>query len=404
MKKLVFTLGLCMLVSASFGQKKAVSEALKVAKDARGSFAEARSTIKGALEHPETKDDANTWFTAGKIEELQYDKEMTKLILMQKADSSLMYNAIIDMYPYYKKAYELDQLPDAKGKVKPKFSKNISAIMSTCLPSYINSGLYFYENSNFEKALQSFNRLVEISESPMLSTKENWDYKSDSNYIFATFFAAFAAFNMDNHDLTVEMANRALKIDYKRLDMFKILSAEYINSNDTVNWEKTLEEALAIYPTEDEFLLNLINIYMVTDRYEKALSYINSALKLKPEEALLYYAAGTIYESSMDLDKAEENYKKAVEFDDEIADIQSGMGRIYYNRAVSLLDTANSLTDTKKFEEEKSKAYDLFRKAMPFYEKAHKLEPSHSQSINALQNIYYQLNMGDKLEELEKGL
>ena len=393
-----------MLVIASFGQKKAVSQALKVAKDSRGSFAEARSIIKEALEHPETKDDANTWFTAGKIEELQFDKESTKPILGQQSDEKVMNSALINMYPYYKKAYELDQLPDAKGNVKPKFSKNISSILATCLNNYLNGGVYFYLESDYEKALQSFNTLIEIADGSMLPKKDNSDYKSDSSYILSTYYAAIAASQLNNHELTVEMMKRSLKVDYERLKMYEYLAGEYYNVNDTINWIKTLEEALSVYPTEEVFLLSLINLYIVTDHNDKAITYVNTALKLKPEESILYYIAGTIYESGelMDLDKSEDFYKKAIELDGEFADSQASMGRLYFNRAVGLLDEANTISDTKKFNEEKIKVHDMFKKALPYYEKAFKIEPTHGQAINALRNIYYHLEMGDKLDEMEK--
>ena len=128
MKKLVFTLGLCLVATVSFGQKKAVSEALKLAKDAKPNFTEAKSLISGALENAETKNDAKTWYIAGQIESLQFDSENTKEILGQVPNDAIKYSALIKVYPFFLKSYELDNLPDAKGKVKPKHTKDIKAM------------------------------------------------------------------------------------------------------------------------------------------------------------------------------------------------------------------------------------------------------------------------------------
>lgn len=41
-----------------------------------------------------------------------------------------MYEALYGILPYFQKAYELDQLPNEKGKVKPKYTKDIKSILS----------------------------------------------------------------------------------------------------------------------------------------------------------------------------------------------------------------------------------------------------------------------------------
>lgn len=58
MKRVLLTVALCVAASVSFAQKKAVNEAQSIAKGSTPDFSEARTLIKGALENPETKDDA----------------------------------------------------------------------------------------------------------------------------------------------------------------------------------------------------------------------------------------------------------------------------------------------------------------------------------------------------------
>ena len=67
MKRVLLTVALCVAASVSFAQKKAVNEAQSIAKGSTPDFSEARTLIKGALENPETKDDAKTWYVAGFI-------------------------------------------------------------------------------------------------------------------------------------------------------------------------------------------------------------------------------------------------------------------------------------------------------------------------------------------------
>ena len=84
MKRVLLTVALCVAASASFAQKKVVNEAQSIAKGSNADFGEARTLIKGALENPETKDDAKTWYVAGFIEDQQFNAERAKQILGQQ--------------------------------------------------------------------------------------------------------------------------------------------------------------------------------------------------------------------------------------------------------------------------------------------------------------------------------
>ncbi|MDR2913554.1 MAG: tetratricopeptide repeat protein [Tannerella sp.] len=405
MKKLGFTLGLCLVAAVSFGQKKAVAEALKLAKDAKPNFTEARTTIKGALDNAETKDDAKTWFTAGQIESLQFDQENTKLMLGQQPDEATMYSALNEVYPYFSKAYELDKMPDAKGKVKPKYTKDMKAILKANLPYYINGGAYYFEQRDYKKAYDFFNQYINISDAPLMKEGEKVDETTpvDSNYIYANYYAAIAASQLNDHAIAVEAMTRASKIDFKQNEVLQYLADEYQRAGDTEDFEKVLGEGLALFPKEPYYLLNLINIYINSNRNEKALEYINTAIQNDPNNAQLYDVAGRVYESGLkDYAKAEEFFKKSIELDSENAEAQSNLGRIYFNQGVTQLDEANNIADVKKYNEEKEKAKDLFRKALPYFEKAYKLNPDANDNKMALRSIYYNLDMGDKFKEMDE--
>ncbi|MDR2384569.1 MAG: hypothetical protein LBD80_02735 [Tannerella sp.] len=405
MKKLFLTLGLCIAVSVAFGQKKAVAEALRLAKDAKPNFGEARTKIKAALANEETKNDPKTWYTAGQIESIVIDGEITKQVLGKQPDEATMYAALENLYPYFIKAYELDNLPNEKGKVKPKYTKDMKAILRADLPYYINGGIYFFEKQDFKKAYAFFDDYIEISDSKLMKEgeKEGVEVPVDSSYIYANYYAALASSQLNDHNIAIAAMKRAAKQEYNQYEVFQYLAEEYRNIADTVNFEATLGQGHALFPKDPYFLFNLINIYIQTGRNEKAIDYINTAITNDPANANLYDVAGRIYESGFkNLEKAEEYFIKAIERDSENAETQSNLGRIYFNQGVNQLDVANSIQDTKKYNEEKAKANELFKKALPYFEKSLELSPDISETKVALRSIYYNLNMGDKLSEIEK--
>jgi tetratricopeptide (TPR) repeat protein len=411
MKRTGFILGLSLIVSVTmFGQKKAVTDALKLAKAATPNYAEALTKIKSACENEETKNDAKTWFTVGQIADMQFSAETAKLQIGQPANEPVMYSALREIYPPFIKAYELDKLPDAKGKVKPKYVKEMKTILKTALPFYINGGVHFFEKKDYKGAYDLFNQYVEIKDGTLIHEGDKPKDQLleallvDSNYIWGVYYSAICATMLEDHELAVAAMKRATqKIDYNRNEMYQFLVQEYQSVGDTLNFEKTLDEAHAIFPKESFFLLHLINVYINTGRHEKAIDYIQQAIQNDPNSAQLYDVGGRIYETNFkDYAKAEEYFKKAIELDGENAESQMNLGRIYFNQAVEQLQVADNFSDVTKYKEEKEKAKVLFRKALPYFEKSFKLNPDIGETKFALRNIYYNLEMGDKFDEMEK--
>lgn len=400
MKRLLLTVALCVAASASFAQKKAVKEAQGIAKADKADFTEARSLIKGALENPETKDDAQTWYVAGFIEDQQFSAERTKQILGQQPNEPVMYDALIAILPYFKKAYELDQQPNEKGKIKPKYSKDIKSILSADHVYFFNGGAYFFDQKDYKKAYDFFNQYMEISDLPMFEGTQTAE--KDSTYMTVQFYAAVAATQIGDSQTAIKALERAKNTEYRQNDIYQYLCYEYQQAKDSVNYEKTLEEGMVKFPEEEWYLMNLINTYIYSGRNEKALEFLNTAIASKPNDAQLYQVKGIVYETGLkDYDNAEAAFKKAVELNPESVESMSSLGRVYYNKGVNKQGEANMINDNKKYQEELAVAKELFKKALPYFQKAHEMKPDESEYMTALRGIYYNLNMGPELEAIE---
>ena len=403
MKRVLLSVALCVAASASFAQKKVVNEAQSIAKGSNADFGEARTLIKGALENPETKDDAKTWYVAGFIEDQQFNAERAKQILGQQPNEPVMYEALYGILPYFQKAYELDQLPNEKGKVKPKYTKDIKSILSANHVYLFNGGAYYFDKQEYKKAYDFFNQYVEISELPMFAGTQTAE--KDSTFMTVQFYAAAAASLAKDSRLAIAALERAKNTPYRQYDVYQYLCYEYgeaRTAQDSVMLEKTFEEGMQVFPDSAFFLNNLINTYIYSNRNEKALEMLNVAIQKNPNDANLYNVMGRVYETGLkDYANAEKNFQIALEKDPNLTDALSNIGRIYYNQGVNKLSEANMINDSKKYQEELSMAKDLFKKALPYYKKAHEAEPEKMDNMIALRGIYYNLNMGPELEAIE---
>ena len=403
MKRVLLTVALCVAASASFAQKKVLNEAQSIAKGSNADFGEARTLIKGALENPETKDDAKTWYVAGFIEDQQFNTERAKQILGQQPNEPVMYEALYGILPYFQKAYELDQLPNEKGKVKPKYTKDIKSILSANHVYLFNGGAYYFDKQEYKKAYDFFNQYVEISELPMFAGTQTAE--KDSTFMTVQFYAAAAASLAKDSRLAIAALERAKNTPYRQYDVYQYLCYEYgeaRTAQDSVMLEKTFEEGMQVFPDSAFFLNNLINTYIYSNRNEKALEMLNVAIQKNPNDANLYNVMGRVYETGLkDYANAEKNFQIALEKDPNLTDALSNIGRIYYNQGVNKLSEANMINDSKKYQEELGMAKDLFKKALPYYKKAHEAEPEKMDNMIALRGIYYNLNMGPELEAIE---
>jgi len=401
MKRLVFTLAMSLIVCVSFGQKKAVSSAKNEIKGGAPNFEEARKLIKEAQVNQETEAQAETWFVAGQIENKQLDTENMKEILGQEPNRTIMYTALSNIYPYFEKAYELDQLPDEKGKVKPKFTKDIRSLMKANRVHYFNAGVYYYDNKDYQQAYDNFKMYGDISTLPMMSREDFPQNANDSTEMQVRFYAGMAASLIPNHDDAIAIYSELKDKGYADAELYQRLVYEYEQVSDSVSLVNILKEGMVKFPENDFFLLNLINININTENTSQAIIYLNEAIAKNPANAQLYDVLGQVYEIEKNYDKAFENLKTALEIDPNNADYLSHTGKVYYNLGVETRGNADNIAEKQQYEQEFQKAQSYFREAIPYFEKAYELNPDDSNAIFALRSIYYNLGMGEEFEKMD---
>ncbi|GHT39883.1 hypothetical protein FACS189437_04560 [Bacteroidia bacterium] len=404
MKKLSFTLGLCLIASISFGQKKVLSTVKNDIKGTNPNIEEARNAIKGALANPETENDAEAWYVAGLVENKQFDTEKIKEVMNLSPNEEVMYPALARIYPYFAKADELDQLPDAKGKVKPKYRKDIQAIMVANRPYYVNAGSYFYDKENYQQAYENFKFYGDIPDLPMFSgDKTKFEVLAqDTNAIKIRYYAGLAATLIPNPEAAIGIFNELKDLGYNENEIYQRLAVAYTQQHDTVNFVKILEQGAAKFPKDPYYTLNLINININQGKAGEAIDHLQQAIALSPNDAQLYDVLGLVYENTKETDKAIESIQKALEINPDNADALSHLGRLYYNSGIEARGAADNISDNKLYGEAMKKVEGYFQQAVPYFEKAYQLNPDDSDAVFALRNIYYSLGNNDAYEKWDK--
>jgi len=403
MKRILLSIILVLSFTFSYAQKANVSKAKNKALMENPDFAGAREAIKPALEEPTTKDLASTWHVAGMIGYKENEAIFAKQVLGQTIDQMVKGKAIMESYNYFLKAYQLDQLPDAKGKVKPKFTKDIKAKVKEYYQTQSNLVAYgaaLFEKKNYIETINVFETYLGIPALPFM----NNELKPDSTYKMIKYYTAIAATNAGLSDKAIAWYEDLKDDQYEELNVYQLLYEEYNKKKDTVNFVKTLKEGFTKFPKEPWFLQNLINYYIYSGQTKEALVYLENAIEKEPTLAQYQYVKGNLDESLGNFDNALKAFEKAIELDPKMADAYAGLGRLYYNKAVKMTDEANDIRDNKLAIAARKKADEVFKQSIPYFIKATEVNPEEREYKKTLKTLYYRLKMDKEFDAIDKEL
>jgi len=401
MKKIILSLFLVISFTLSFAQKANVSKAKNKALMENPDFAGAREAIKLALKDSTTKNLAETWYVAGLIGNKENEILYQKALLKQPFDTLVKGKALMESYDYFLQTLKLDQLPDAKGKVKPRYSKDIKPLLKdyySVQQNLIAYGAFLFEKKNFEEAVKTFDAFLEIPKLPIM----NNEIKMDSTYNMIAYYSAAAASNAKMHDKAIGLYESLKDKKYETKSVYQSLYEEYVAKKDTANFVSTLKEGLGKFPTDAWFLQNLINYYIYSGKVKEALSYLDKAIEKEPNLAQYRYVKGNLEESIGNYEDARAAFDKAIELDPTQAESYAGIGRIYYNKAVKILEASSKIKDMKLYNEETKKAEDLFKQSLPFFKKASEVNPKEVEYKKTLKTLYYRMQMNKEFDAIKK--
>lgn len=399
---LLAVLGLAA-AAPSFAQESVVKQVERMAKKDGANLDEARKLIAPALTNPETANSAHAWYVAGLIEEKAVDAGYLSLSLGKEINEPKFYKAVEAMTDYYMKADSLDALPNEKGKVRRKYDDKIQKALQTYYQFLVNGGGAAMDKRDFEGAHRMFKKFMDVKNMSLFQGTPIAE--TDSMSMQIGFFSAYAASQIPNNIEGAIAEYEAIKnVPYRQNDVYQLLAQSYLNASDTAKYVATLEEGSKLFPQENFYLFNMINTYIQQGKHEQAKNYLEKVIAENPNDKQLYFVLATVYEQGFQNSaKAEENFQKALAIDPQYGDAVIGLGRIYYNQAANVQSEANAITGSQaEYDKANQKAQELFKKALPYFEKAVQIEPDNMQYLVALRGIYYNLKMDDKYNEMEK--
>lgn len=409
MKKSLFLAALVLVSAGCFAQKNPlVKKAKSYAMSETPDFGAARSAIEEAISSAPS---AETYYWAGMIgyQELQqenYSQMMGKGVNQAKAGI-----AVEESYNYWLKADELAMIPtlDKKGRevVDQKTRNNIAKKMLEYYKQQelVKYGIYLNEQKDYEGAFQAFRKHIAIPDLAMMQdAKLQKEMPRDTTYVQYQYYAAIFAVQAERHEEAVALLEQLKDGEYEGVSVNQFLYQEYVALKDTAKFVATLQHAINRFPQETWFLQNLINYYIYSGQEQTAVDYLAQAIEKEPNVAQYHHIKGNLNENLGHYEEALKDFDNALAIDPKLADAMAGKGRVYYNQAVKLNEAAALISDNKEYKKALDEMNEVFRKSLPFFEEAHKMDPQDRNYMQILKGLYYRFHMDDKYNAISEEL
>ena len=388
MKKFFIMAMLAVAATSTYAQD--IKSVLK-AKD----YAEAQSQLNSCLSSLSNEDKAKAYNKLVELSMQKVNKENSTIVENQALQQMGQQAKPVDMQGFYtsltnalnaaQECDKYDQMPNAKGKVSPKFHKKNQATLWTLRPQLINAGQDCLQKDDNKGALAYYAAYVESGNSSLFADMDKT--KAPDTYLGEVArVASVIAFQEKDMETANKYCDVALKDTASYKDALNLKMAmmqqQMKTKEDSVKCLKTFEELYANDKNNESIFTNLATLYGNLGMKAEQDKCIQERLAADPKCFVAWAVKGQAEMNASKWDEAIADFKKAIEIKPS-ALVLTWMGYCNNNKAANLQDVNQQkvlLAETEKY-----------------LEKAKELDPEQKEANwkYLLYNTYYVLYGAD---------
>lgn len=409
MKKMMMMAMMAAAATTAFAQADVVKNAKKLLD--KGNVEEAIAAVQPALNAGTDADKAAAWNLVSEA----YYKKFTDIQAVKleaqvkqqevKVDEAAMNAAIIAGLDAAMKCDEFDNMPNEKGKVKPRFRQSNAQKYQNGRLQCINAGQALYNEKDFAGAFKAFAAYVESADAPLFT---GIDLTKDNAYVGeVAYFASLSAYQAKDYPNVVKFAQIAAKDTAKAKDATEIMvfakKETMKTKQDTLEYIDMLKEANKQFPDDTRYSAWIGDYYLQSGSNEDLKTWAEAEIAKNPQNKFAYTYKGEALRLSSKFDEAVECYKKAFEIDPTYVAAAYQAGVCLNSKAIELKDQLADKKTGMLTNANADKVKEVLNEAKGFLEKVREADPNREQ-VNwayALYQVYYSLKDDAKVKELE---
>lgn len=384
----------CLLFSVfftfafSYAQKKEIAQAQVVLKSGKD-FGKAEESMRKLLADSANRQNLKIWHVLTEAVRLQYEQGNEQLYLKQKYDTASLFNIERRMFMAYESMDSVDMLPDKKGRVELKYRKRNADYLNRFRRNLYNGGTYFISKRDYLSAFNLFDAFLDCVRQPLFSAMK-YQYTSPAE-LSAAYLATCCGAKLGVDSLALKYSEYALQHKPGREKVLQILAGIYSSQKDMPMYTKVLISGFDENPKSEFFFTRLVDLLNNENDTDSALNVANRAIAADSTNLLFPYAKSNILLNNG-------RYTECIDICDNLILRNDSLAEAYYNAGVAYLNMA---FEAEKSGKKKVQIKKLYSAALPYMERYRELAPDQKDKwAAALYNIYLNLNMGKKFEEI----
>ena len=373
-------------------QKKEIAQAQTYLKSGTN-LDKAEVSMRTLLKDSDNRQNMKIWLVLTEAIKKQYEQGNEELYLKQAYDTTALFLTGHKMFLAYEAMDSVDALPDKKGRVRPKFRKKNMDFLVPFRKNLYSGGLFFVAKQKFAEAFSMFDAYIDCSKQPLFSQMKF--SATEPIALSASYLATYCGVRLHDNRIAEKYSATALLCKDGRENTMRFLADIYNEEKRSDEYREILKNGVEEYPKSEYFFTRLVDYYNSCNLQDSALAVADKAIEKDSTNTLFLYAKGNTL-----LNIGE--YEKCIDICDRILAINDSVADAYYTAGVAYLNLA---FEAQKMggKGSKSRAKDAYSKALPYMEHYRQLAPDQKDRwASVLYNIYLNLNMGKKFEEISK--
>lgn len=408
MKKIMMTAVMAAMTASAFGQASVVKQAQKLLDD--GDINAALETLEPALTTGTDAEKASAWNLQAELnyqifmdgQQVQVENQVKQTSVPY--DTASMHAGMVAAFKAAQQCDVYDNMPDEKGKVKPKYRTDNQTRYYSMRPNLINAGMYEYNKKNMDKAIEIWRLYIDSADDPLFT---GLDMTQDPYRAEIAYYVGLASYQQHDYETAVQYAQMAAEDSVRAKDASEILlfsqKETCKNKADTLAYVETVKALHKQYPEETRYFNMISEVYANPGYTDEMLAWCEEEIALDPSNAMPYALKGEVLMNQQKWDEAVEAYKQAVEVDPDFVQVIFNIGVCLNSKAISIKD-ASADAQGRLTNEAAEKVKAVLTESKTYLEKARELDPNH-EATNwpyPLYQIYYSLGDTEKAAEMEQ--
>lgn len=407
MKKFILMAVMAAATTSAFAQADVVKQAEKLFKS--GDTDAALTTLEPALTNGTDAEKASAWNT---LAEIQYQifmngqQQEVENQVKQTAvpyDTASMHAGIVESYKAALQCDVYDNMPNEKGKIKPKYRSTNQAKYQSLRGHLINAGLYKYNNNDREGAIEIWKLYIDSRDDALFT---GLDMSQDPNRSEIAYYVGLTAYQMKDYETAVKYSMIAAEDTAKVKEANEILIFSQKENcktrEDTLAYLATVKELHAQYPEDDRYFSLISEIYAAPGHEAEMMAWCDEEIAMNPNNKMPYALKGEVFMNQGNWDEAIAEYKKALAIDPEFVQVSFNIGICLNSKALQLSDSLADATG-RLTNDDANQIREIFAESKGYLEEVKSKDPNRELTNwpYPLYQVYYALGETEKAEEMQ---